>query len=281
MIICSALYYPGSLAKGDLIVRDNRFYPAKYAETFPLWFAYLRKHYPNADIVLFADEASPVPIQPLIDAHIKEPYEVFRHSTPELAGAPPPKVHVKWLSDHAGQYFRPMQRNLVEAIKLAYYMKEDLLFVDNDAFLNTDVRPLVRDADVASSGIQHHQQTMGSVCFYISSARLHALDPLGIDLPAHLTSMVNTGPENARMHALQEGGLYKLFCYGKAVEMSHINMSHLSCYPRFVQFLRANPLDTAEYRGLLSALETFDFARIPGVETSFLDMLHTEAEGAV
>ena len=93
--------------------------------------------------------------------------------------------------------------------------------------------------------------------------------------------MVDTGPENARMHALQEGGLYKTFCYGHSTELSHINLSHLSCYPRFMRFLRDNPLDTEHYRSLVAALEAVDFARMPGVEVSFTDMLHTEAEGAI
>jgi hypothetical protein len=283
MIICSALYYPGSLAHGDLIVRDNRFYPAKYADTLPVWLQYVRRHYPDTHLVLFADEASPVPIRPLLAQHLRESWrddteQVTYHPT---CTAQVPLITVKWTDQFAGQYFRPMQRNLVEAIILAYRANEDLFWLDADAFLNTDVRPLLSGAEVASSGIQHHQQTMGSVCFYLSKERLHALDPLGIDLPAYLTNMLNTGPENARMHALQEGGLYKLFCYGRAKELSHINMSHLSCYPRFLSFLRANPLDTVEYRSLVAALEGFDFGRIPGVQIEFADMLHSEAEGAL
>jgi hypothetical protein len=110
---------------------------------------------------------------------------------------------------------------------------------------------------------------------------LHALDAIGIDLPSYLTQMLSTGPENARMHALQEGGLYKTFGYGNTREMSHINMTHLSCYPRFMAFLRANPLDTPEYRALVGALETFDFTRIPDAELTFGDMLHSEKEGLI
>ena len=281
MIICSALYYAGSLANPSSLVRDQRFYPGKAVECFPIWLQYIRKHYPRHSLVLFADKASPIPVQPMLDSHLKEPYEVFTSATPNMAGCPPARVHVKWLSDYAGQYFRPMQRNLVEALKLAYRLNEDLLFVDNDAFLNTDVETMVCGSDVASSGIQHHQQTMGSVCFYISKERLHALDKLGINLPRHLDNLLANGPTEARMHGLQEGGLYKLFCYGRALSMERINMAHLSCYHRFMRFLRENPLDTPEYRQLIATLEGFDFGQIPGAELSFFDALHTEEQGIV
>lgn len=286
MIICSALYYPGSLDGPQSLVRDNRFYPGKAAETFPVWWAYLRKHYPTTHVHLFADVASPVPIRPLLRAFTESWNEekvngeclVYSGSGFDEMET---LVTVQWLDQHSGQYFRPMQRNLVEAIKLAYALNDDLLWVDADCFLNTNVRPLVCDFDVASSGIQHHQQTMGSVCFYISKERLHALDKLGVNLPRHLDNLLANGPTEARMHGLQEGGLYKLFCYGRALSMERINMAHLSCYHRFLRFLRENPLNTPDYRQLVATLEGFDFGQIPGAELSFLDALHTEKEGIV
>jgi hypothetical protein len=277
VIICSALYYTGSLANGDLIVRDNRWYPGKYVDTFPVWWSYVRKHYPQEQVILFCDTASPIPLQPMLET-LGEPYEVFTVRPDMIA---PARVHVKWLSEHSGKYFWPMQRNLVEGLVTAYQMNEDLLWIDNDCFLNTNVKPLVQGSDVASSNVEHHQQTLGSVCFYISKRRLHALDDLGIDLPGYLYNMLNLGPTNTRMHALQEGGLYKTFGYGDLRQISHINMSHLSCYPRFMRFLRANPLDTPEYRDLVARLETFDFTRLAGVDISFLDMLHSEMEGCI
>lgn len=280
MIICSALYYPGSLARGDLIVRDNRFYPGKYSETFLPWYQYLRRNYPNDHLVLFADTASPIPIQLLLNS-LPEPYDEFHGNIINVRAEGRPKVHVRWLSKYAGQYFRPMQRNLVEGILTAYHSKENFLWIDNDAFLNTDLRPQIRDCDMASSGIEHHQMTTGSVCFYISSKRLHALNEIDIDLPSYLANVLNTAPQETRMHMLQEGGLYKTFCYGDLRQMEAINMSHLSCYDHYMTFLRNNPLDTPEYKSLVGALETFDFARIPGVERVFQDMLYSEKEGRI
>ncbi len=275
MIICSALYYSGSLARGDLIVRDNRFYSGKYSETFPVWWQYLRKHYPNEHVILFADTASPVPIQPLLDRWMNEPYDVGNpecsrsYSTDEDG----PRVHVRWLSAHSGKYFWPMQRNLVEGIITAYRANDDLLWWDNDCYNATNIVPLLHGIDFAAPSIATHQQTADSVFTYMSAARLHALDPLGIDLPSFLTTMLNEGPIETRMHTLQEGGLYKLFAYGRTRQLgADIELSHLSCYDHFMAFLRRNPLDTPEWRELVARLASFDFSQIPDVELSFLDM---------
>ncbi len=280
MIVCSALYYPGSLARGpEGLVRDNRYYPCKAAETFPVWWAYLRRCFPDTRVVLFADSASPIPLGDLIKETVREPYSWTGLPQGNGVGAgwsdwpEGSKVEVRTVVAYSGQYFRPMQRNLVEGIITAYRANEDLLWLDNDAFLATDLRPLVRDADVAAPSIAHHQQTMDSVCTYISARRLHALDDLGIDLPAFLTTMLNEGPTEARMHTLQEGGLYKLFAYGDARQLGRdIELSHLSCYDHFLAFLKRNPLDTAEWRALVAGLEAVDWAAMPGVERTFLDM---------
>ncbi len=289
MIICSALYYPGSLARGpEGLVRDNRYYPGKAVETFPVWWAYLRRCFPEEKVMLFADKSSPFDPWQLVCEHVKEPTLGGVRTPPLYEGGSPmmcatlggtlgAKVEVCYLDQFAGQYFRPMQRNLVEGIITAYHADEDLFWLDNDAFLNTDIRPLVRGADAAAPEIAHHQQTMDSVCTYISAARLHALDDLGIDLPAFLTTMLNEGPTETRMHTLQEGGLYKLFAYGDARAIgARLELSHLSCYDRFMTFLRRNPLDTDAYRALVAQLEEVDWSRMPGVERSFHDMLYPE-----
>lgn len=271
MIICSALYYPGSLDRPEGLVRDNRYYPGKAVESWPVWWQYVRRHYPDVRVVLFADGASVVPYTDLdIGSHV-----VWHDTYERLALLTRTKTVVIPISAHSGGYFRPMQRNLVEAIILAYRLNEDLLWIDNDAFLATDIRPLVAGYDAAAPSIASHQMTMDSVCTYISAARLHALDSLGIDLPSFLTTMLNEGPTETRMHTLQEGGLYKLFAYGRTRELGRdIELTHLSCYDRFMAFLRRNPLDTPEYRALVAQLEAVDWSRMPGVERTFHDMDH-------
>ena len=285
VIICSALYYPGSLANGaEGLVRDNRYYPGKCAESFPVWWQYVRKHYPDVRVVLFADSGSPVSLWDLVKTTISEPYVwngLPQGDAPEVVSidhGAPNRVTVQTVVQHSTKkYFWAMQRNLVAGIITAYHANEDLFWLDNDAFLNTDIRPLVRDYDCAASGLAAHQMTMDSVCTFISARRLHALDDLGIDLPSFLTTMLNEGPTETRMHTLQEGGLYKLFAYGKVRSLGRdIELTHLSCYDRFMTWLRRNPLDTPEYRSLVASLEAVDWAAMPGVERSFHDMLYPE-----
>lgn len=283
MIICSALYYPASLSQPTKLVRDNRFYPGKCSDSFAVWWTYVRKHYPNEHVILFADTASPTPIRPLLDRYLTEPYD---ESNPECSrdfshDSDGPLVHVRWLSAHSGKYFWPMQRNLVEALLMGYFMEEDMLWIDSDCFVDSNLRSFILDADYASSSVEHYQQTCGSFCWYVSSKRLHALDDLGIDLPTYLTTMLNEGSTDTRMHSLQEGGLYKLFWYGDTRAMTHIEMSHLSCYDHFMKFLRANPLETPEYQALVQSLDHINMKLLDGVQMRFHDAFHTTKDGVI
>ena len=89
--------------------------------------------------------------------------------------------------------------------------------------------------------------------------------------------MVNEGPTETRMHSLQEGGIYKTFCFGETVDLANrVNLAHLSCYKHFMRFLRDNPLDTPEYRSLVSQLEGVNMSRLKGVEMDFWDMYYQE-----
>lgn len=280
-MIYSALYYPASLARGELIIRDNRYYPCKYSESFPLWWAYLRKHYPNEHVTLFCDTKSPINIGSILNGNLVEAWEEEGMVYPGDDGSKTPRVHVRWLSEHTNKYFWTMQRNIVAGLIDAYVSNQDFLWLDNDAFLNTDILSLIHSAgvDVAAPQITHYQQTMDSVCTFISSNRLHQLDDLGVDLPEYLTNMLNHGPTDTRMHSLQEGGLYKTFCYGKTLALADkINLSHLSCYDHFLEWLKANPLDLKEYHEFVEQLEKVDWAKMPGVERVFHDMHWTNDE---
>ena len=264
-MIYTAYYYSGSLDKGDLIVRDNRFYPGKYFETFPVWMQYVRKNYPNEHIIMFADTASPIPIEEGLK-YIGEDYEFFEGGKINKNV----KVHIKKVSEHINKYFWAMQRNLVLAMIHAYDWSDNLFWLDNDAFLNTDIYPIVGDAHVFAPQINHEQFTCDSVCTYISAQRLLERN----HLPLYLRNMLDNGPTETRMHSLQEGGLYKTFCYGKVVSSENIDLSHLSCYQNFMRFLVKNPLDTGDWHKLYETLETFDFSKIPNAELKFHDMYY-------
>ena len=270
MIIFSGLYYTGSIKNGDLIVRDQRFYPGKYVETFYIWYQYLRKNYPDNHVVLLADYYSPIPIQFLLD-WLPEKYDVVDSDPVNLKSDA--KIHVKWLKQDAGKYFWPMQRNLCEAITMAYDMNEDLFWLDNDAFLNTDITSLVNGFDIAAPTICHEHMTIDSVCTYISKERLHSYDLVIPNFKEFLFNLLKSDLKETRMQIFQEGGLYKMFCYGKYKELKNsIELSHLSCYKNFIDFLARNPINSNEYRYLYEKLLSIDFNLLKGIELEFLDM---------
>jgi len=268
-MIYTAYYYSGSLAKGDLIVRDNRFYPGKYFETFPVWMQYVRKHYPDEHIVMFADTASPIPIEEGVK-DLEESYEIVDWEIHQSV-----KLHIILLDDFQNKYFWAMQRNLVYGIQHAIENKCDFFWLDNDAFLNTNLSSHMAKVDVLAPQINHQQFTCDSVCTFISKNRLQELEEK-FDLSLYLFSMLHKAPTETRMHSLQEGGLYKTFCYGNALSYTNLNLSHLSCYENFMKFLKRNPLPTLQYANLRMALENFDFGKIPNVDLKFHDMYYEQ-----
>lgn len=270
-MIYTAYYYSGSLDKGDLIVRDNRFYPGKYFETFPVWLQYVRKHHPNDDIIMYADALSPIPIEEALK-YIDESYSLQEYEEAGQELKYDVKLHIFKVSEHTGKYFWAMQRNLVYGLIDAFQRGEDFFWLDNDAFLNSDFLKISRNFDVVAPQINHQQFTCDSVCTFVSAKRLLEIK----NLPEYLLNMLNNGPTETRMHSLQEGGLYKMFCYGKVKSANKVNLSHLSCYKNFQIFLERNPLNTQEYKDLLYNINNFDFSKIPGVDLEFHDMYYEE-----
>ena len=258
-MIYTAFYYPGSLKNNDLIVRDNRFYPGKYSETFPVWYQYIRKNYPSEKILMFYDTNSPISIDDYTKYFINDPL-----------------FQIRELNSHSGKYFWTMQRNLCEGLTHAYENNEDFFWIDNDTFLNTDVSNILNKCDVFAPNINHDQFTIDSVCTFFSRKKLHDLDGnYKIKLPLYLNSILNNAPDNIRQHTFHEGGLYKLFCYGRMISSTNINISHLSNYNNFMKFLSKNPLDSIEYKVLLDNLkQIINNERLKNVELDFLDMYY-------
>lgn len=255
-MIYTAFYYPGSLDKGDLIVRDNRFYPGKYIETFPVWYQYVRKNYPEENIHIFYDVNSPYPLD----------MDILNDR----------KITVELLREHSGKYFWTMQRNICEGLIHAYEHENDFFWLDNDAFLNTDLRPIFKECDVFAPVINHQQFTIDSVCTYISKNRLRGLDGI-FYLNSYLRNILNYAPNDVRAHTFQEGGLYKMFCYGNVKSSTNLNISHLSNYNNFMKFLLKNPLNSKEYHDLVDKLTLVRMdERLKDVQLDFLDMYYEE-----
>jgi hypothetical protein len=253
-MIYTAFYYPSSIKNGELYIRDNRFYPGKYIETFPLWYQYVRKNYPDEPIWMFYDEKSPYP---------------FAYSSYFS------RVTAQALTKYSGKYFWTMQRNLCMGLIHAYENNNDFFWLDNDAFLNTDLTPIFKKCDVFAPNINYQQFTIDSVCTFISNKRLHALDSL-CHLPTYLRNILDNAPENVRAHTFQEGGLCKLFGYGNVISSKNLNLSHLSNYTNFIKFLKKNPLDSVDYKQFLNDLENINMDKLKGVDLEFLDMYYEE-----
>lgn len=254
-MIYTAYYYINSILNGELLIRDGRFCPGKYFETWPIWLQYVRKHYPDEHIVVFADAASPISIEEGIK-FINEPYEFFTDKINKSV-----KIHIKALSEYVNQYFWAMQRNIVTSLIHAYENNEDYFWIDNDAFLNSDIHKIRDGADVFAPNINHEQFTCDSICTFISKTQLHKMDIL-YNLPDVLKNILKNAPFNTRMHCLHESGFYKMFCHGKIKSSQNINIAHFSCYENFIEFLEKNPLPTHEYSDFLTSLKSLDISSI-------------------
>lgn len=268
-MIYTAFYYPASIKKGDLFIRDNRFYPGKYIETFPLWYQYVMKNYPDEYIYMFYDVNSPYKLEDLGLIYGDDQIVCDKKKGTDL------QIYVHELKEHSSKYFWTMQRNICEGLIRAYETGNDFFWLDNDAFLNTDLSDKFNTYDVVAPNINHQQFTIDSVCTFFSNKQLHKLDRL-CHLPTYLRNILNNAPENVRAHTFQEGGLYKMFCYGNVYENKNLNLSHLSNYNNLLKFLKKNPLNSKEYTEFLNDLENVDKEKLKGVELDFLDMYYEE-----
>ena len=270
-MIYSKYYYTTRLSEGQYRIRHNEFYPGKSFEVFPVWFQYVRKHFPEEHVILF-DNESPISIEEGMSL-TKERYEILPNGCYEILD-PSVKTHIFKL-DSQFRYFNAVQHSLVESIKFAYKNRDNFFRLDTDCLLNTNVAPMFKDIDFFSTEIWDQTMVAGMVCMYISDRRLHCWDDV-FDLTKFFESILGRS-ENIRHHTLFEGGLYKFFAWGDVKECANVNMAHASCYPNLMKWLFKNQLDTPECSNLIRLLHKIDLTKLPqGTKIDFLDTCYEE-----
>lgn len=248
---------------------DNRFFPARSFEVFPVWYEYIRKFYPNEHIIFF-DNFSEIPFEEAAKLAGIDEFEIIPPES--YTFNPNIKIHVKQFKDQYW-YFHAVQRQRVESIKFAYLNNLDYFWIDTDCLINTNLLPFIENQDIFAPSINDFQQTIDAHCIFISNKRLHAWDNT-FNLIELLEFVLNKAPDDnqgARHSILFEGGMYKLFCYGKANENININISHSSCYNNFIKWLKLNPLNSNNYNELLNSLINVNKDKLKNVLLEFTD----------
>lgn len=284
-MILTSYFYKTRLSKEEYSEVDfKRFRPAASFEAFPVWMDYIRKHFPNEQI-LFFDSASPISFEQgamisNINAYGVNSYEVIPIDSYTYDKSK--KYYVKALPKVDSNYsFLAVQKQRVEALKFAYLNNLDFFWIDTDCFLNTDVTKYFNDNDVVSNLINHENQTVDGHFIFISKKRLHQWDKY-YNLIDYLEFVLNKCPddrENAmsvREHLLFEGGMYKLFCYGKMKAIDSLNMCHASCYNHFLKWLELNPLNTDNYNKLIYLLRNINREKLKDYLFEFEDTFEIE-----
>lgn len=266
-MIFSDYFYAIKLAKKEYKIRSiplgdtgkYEFCPARSFEVFPVWMDYIRKFYPDEHI-LFIDNCSEIPFQEAMDVLGNPTYEYITEGSYEYN--PRIKIHVQKF-DNPAYYFDAVQRQRVAALKFAYFSNLDYFWTDTDCLVNTDLRSLFNGYDIFAPTIAYDQLTIDSHCIFISKEKLHEWDDY-YKLPDFLDYIMTCPDENqsVRHHTLFEGGMFKLFCYGKVNSSDNINESHSACYTNLVKFLELNPLESKGYINLLGILKNLDTEEI-------------------
>ena len=96
------------------------------------------------------------------------------------------------------------------------------------------------------------------------------------NLSDFLENCARNGDSLIKQEKFFEGGLYKSFVYGNYNTSQNINVTHLTTYPHFVQFLKKNPLPSKEYKTLLSLLENISPEILNNCKLDFEDECHYE-----
>jgi hypothetical protein len=273
-MIFSAYYYPQDSLKGPYI-RSEQFFPGKHFESFPVWYQYVRRLYPHEDIILLDDGASKVPLTKAL-AFITEPYEWIR----AYKLNPAIKFHIKGITPERSDGVNPIRYALFEAVTCAYLNKSDLLWIDTDCFVNTDVRKLLGTGEVFTVKPLHDEGMMETFFFYVSAKRLRAFDELFF-LPRYLANVLAIKSEYPRMRFSQEWGFYQLFYYGDVVHSTNLNITHLSCLDSMIRFLEKHPLITPEYTTFLQQCYDYRLGAMTwprNVCVTFADVYHEQQD---
>lgn len=282
-MIFNSFYFKYELSKNDFSLFnridniEKRFLPGKFFETFPVFYQYLRRSAPNEHIILFDGKDSPIPIEEGLK-YITEPYEFIGDSfdyNPDI------KFHIKNASHEitgASQFptVNPITRDILDGLVFAYKTNNDFFRIDCDCFVNSNLEKYTKGVDFFSTNISHFQFTSNAHFLFISKERLHAWDFL-YDLPNFLNYCAYNGDSLIKQATFFEGGLYKLFCYGNYNSGQNINVTHLTTYPHFVEFLKKNPLPSKEYDYLVNLLNNVPQEILNNCKLDFEDECHYES----
>lgn len=258
-MIFSSFFFKYELSKNDFSLfnrvdnTERRFFPGKFFETYPVWYQYLRKSSPDEHIIMFDGKDSPISIEEGLK-YITEPYEfidTFNYN-PDI------KFHIKNAStpltgETQFPTVNPITRDILDGLVFAYKTNNDFFRIDCDCFVNSNLGKYTNGYDLFSTNISHFQYTTNAHFLFISKERLHTWDFL-YDLSELLNYCAYEGDSLIKQGTFFEGGLYKMFCYGNYNTSQNINVTHLSTYLHFMEFLKRNPLDSPEYTSLVNLL---------------------------
>lgn len=273
MIILSDYFYKVRLEKEEYKIvsnptniNDNRFYPARSFEVFPVWLDYINKNYPNDNIVFF-DNFSEIPFEEAMDVCGITDYKIIQPNSYNFDIKT--KIHIKRFNTQY-EYLHAVQRQRVEALKFAYINNIDYFWIDTDYLVNSDVKKYL-NCDVFSPFINHYQQTIDAQFIFISKHRLHEYDPY-FNIIDFYEDILNNAPDNkqsVRHMTMFEGGMYKMFCFGNIKTATNLNLSHSACYNNFLKWLKHNHLDTKNYKKLLELLENINKEKLKNKNVLF------------
>ncbi len=257
----------------------KRFRPAASFEAFPVWMDYIRKNFPNEEVLFFNGE-SPISFEEGAKAAGIKKYDIY---LPEFNTRNPYndklQYHLINLPKTASNYsFQAVQKQRVEALKFAYLYEEDFLWIDTDCFINSDILSKLRHADIAANVIDNQFQCIDGHFIYISSERLHEWDKYFnvIDFLEGILNGLEDTKQGYKSALLFEGGMYKLFGYGNMLEIKNINIAHASSYNNFLKWLQLNRLDTDNYKNLMSLLYNVNLEKLKGYLMEFEDTFEVE-----
>ncbi len=276
-MILTGYRYKTRLSKNEFSHVDfMRFRPAASFEVFPVWIDYIKKHFPNEDILFFNGD-SPIPFEEGAKLAGISDYDIIAPNSYTYDKSK--KYHVKNLPKTESNYsFSAIQKQRVESLKFAYLNNLDYLWIDLDCFINSNISSFFKNGEVSANDISNEHMTIDGHFIFISSERLHQWDN-HFNIIGLLEDILNGTEDNKQGYKhflLFEGGLYKFFGYGFMKELKNISIAHASCYKNFVKWLELNPLDTDNYRNLLSLLKNIDKEKLKDYLLEFEDTFEVE-----
>lgn len=230
-------------------------FPCKSVENFILHYKYLRKNYPDEDILII-DNASPIGIK-IVLSFFNEYFEFIDKDRYSLTNLP--RLYIKSFKNHLDVHIGCL-RPIIESVKFAYRNRLDCLYIESDSLLNSEILTSIYKfkTEFASLEINSFGRSLKNNLLFLDKDKLHIYDNY-FQLDVFFDEIFNNYNSEILSSLFTEGGFFNLFCFGRADIIKNDGLFiHNVDRKDYLNFLINNPLDFYVYDNVVNLFKKYE-----------------------